>query len=223
MESRAKETAKKTAKKGKNGIVKLIFSRIFIFALLIFLQLLVLFYFFWHVNEQFKIFYDFIRIITVFLVLYIVNEKSSDPTMKMIWSIVILIIPIFGAFLYVAALFGGYIAITLLAGYVLLMESNEWLKKTAVKAVATLACFSFLSLLIGLIPVAVEVVTSVFIVFFNFFGKSIYPSVINTIFSVISQIISFLKDLVFAALIYKALNQGTVKLPVIDKLIDKYI
>ena len=100
MESRAKETAKKTAKKGKNGIVKLIFSRIFIFALLIFLQLLVLFYFFWHVNEQFKIFYDFIRIITVFLVLYIVNEKKSDPTMKMIWSIVILIIPIFGALLY---------------------------------------------------------------------------------------------------------------------------
>ena len=78
MESRAKETAKKTAKKGKNGIVKLIFSRIFIFALLIFLQLLVLFYFFWHVNEQFKIFYDFIRIITVFLVLYIVNEKKSE-------------------------------------------------------------------------------------------------------------------------------------------------
>lgn len=88
---------------------------------------------------------------------------------------------IFGAFLYVAALFGGYIAITLLAGYVLLMESNEWLKKTAVKAVATLACFSFLSLLIGLIPDAVEVVTGVFNVFFNFFGKSIYPSVINTI------------------------------------------
>lgn len=130
---------------------------------------------------------------------------------------------IFGAFLYVAALFGGYIAITLLAGYVLLMESNEWLKKTAVKAVATLACFSFLSLLIGLIPDAVEVVTGVFNVFFNFFGKSIYPSVINTIFSVISQIISFLKDLVFAVLIYKAFNQGTIKLPVIDKLIDKYI
>ena len=123
---------------------------------------------------------------------------------------------IFGAFLYVAALFGGYIAITLLAGYVLLMESNEWLKKTAVKAVATLACFSFLSLLIGLI-------TGVFNVFFNFFGNSIRFSIIDNIFSVISQIISFLKDLVFAALIYKALNQGTVKLPVIDKLIDKYI
>ena len=116
------------------------------------------------------------------------------------------------------------IAITLLAGICCFSwNPNEWLKKTAVKAVATLACFSFLSLLIGLIPDAVEVVTGVFNVFFNFFGKSIYPSVINTIFSVISQIISFLKDLVFAALIYKALNQGTVKLPVIDKLIDKYI
>ena len=74
---------------------------------------------------------------------------------------------IFGAFLYVAALFGGYIAITLLAGYVLLMESNEWLKKTAVKAVATLACFSFLSLLVGLIPDAVDVITGVFNVFFT--------------------------------------------------------
>ena len=75
MESRAKETAKKTAKKGKNGIVKLIFSRIFIFALLIFLQLLVLFYFFWHVNEQFKIFYDFIRIITVFWFFILLMKK----------------------------------------------------------------------------------------------------------------------------------------------------
>ena len=66
-------------------------------------------------------------------------------------------------------------------------------------------------------------ITGVFNVFFNFFGNSIHFSIIDNIFSVISQIISFLKDLVFAALIYKALNQGTVKLPVIDKLIDKYI
>ena len=88
---------------------------------------------------------------------------------------------IFGAFLYVAALFGGYIAITLLAGYVLLMESNEWLKKTAVKAVATLACFSFLSLLVGLIPDAVDVITEVFNVFFNFFGNSIHFSIIDNL------------------------------------------
>ena len=39
----------------------------------------------------------------------------------------------------------------------------------------------------------------------------------------ISQMVSLLKDLVFAVLIYKAFNQGTIKLPVIDKLIDKYI
>lgn len=130
---------------------------------------------------------------------------------------------LFGAFLYVAALFGGYIAVTLLAGYVLLMESNEWLKKTAVKAVATLACFSFLSLLVGLIPDAVDVITGVFNVFFNFFGNSIHFSFIDSIFGVISQIISFLKDVVFVVLIYKALNQGTIKLPVIDNLIDKYI
>lgn len=41
-----------------------------------------------------------------------------------------------GTMVYFAALFGGYTPVILLAGYVLLFEENEWLKKAAIKAVA---------------------------------------------------------------------------------------
>lgn len=126
---------------------------------------------------------------------------------------------VFGAFIYVAALFGGYVASILLVGYVMLMESNEWLKKTSVKALATLACFSFASLLIGVIPDALDWIASVI----NVFGANLYFSFINGIFNVILQFISLLKDVVFIVLIYKALNQGTLKLPVVDNLINKYM
>ena len=76
MESRAKETAKKTAKKGKMGLLSL-YSAVYLFLPCLFFCNFLYCSTFWHVNEQFKIFYDFIRIITVFLVLYIVNEKNQ--------------------------------------------------------------------------------------------------------------------------------------------------
>ncbi len=41
-----------------------------------------------------------------------------------------------GAAIYFMGLFSGYMVAVLLAGYVLLFEENEWLKKSAVKAIA---------------------------------------------------------------------------------------
>lgn len=43
-------------------------------------------------------------------------------------------IGLLGAGIFAAALFGGYVATIVLAGYVLLMETNEWLRRAAVKA-----------------------------------------------------------------------------------------
>ena len=41
-----------------------------------------------------------------------------------------------GAAIYFTGLFSGYLVAVLLAGYVLMFEENEWLRKNAVKAVA---------------------------------------------------------------------------------------
>lgn len=126
-------------------------------------------------------------------------------------------IGLMGAALYAAALFGGYVPAILLAGYVLLMEENEWLKRTAVKAVALLAGFSFLVYVINVIPDVVGWVLS----FINLFGTSLYLSELNAIFSVLTSAVSIAKDLVFLFLIVKSLKLATVKVPVVDPLVDK--
>lgn len=124
---------------------------------------------------------------------------------------------VFGAFVYAATFFGGYVAAILLAGYVLLVETNEWLKKASIKALATLVFFNFITFLVGLIPEVLNWVTSTI----NIFGTNLYFSLINDIFGAIGGVIGIVKDLVFAGLIYKALNQGTIKISVIDNLINR--
>ena len=126
---------------------------------------------------------------------------------------------LFGALVFAAALFGGYMSSIIILGYVLLFEANEWLKKSAVKAVATLVAFSFVTAVIGLVPDAINWVANVI----NTFGGNVHFEFINDVFSDIKGVISILKDLVFLGLIYKALNQGTIKLPVVDDLINKYM
>ncbi len=126
---------------------------------------------------------------------------------------------LFGALVFAAALFGGYMSSIIILGYVLLFEANEWLKKSAVKAVATLVAFSFVTAVIGLVPDAINWVANVI----NTFGGNVRFEFINDVFSDIKGVISILKDVVFLGLIYKALNQGTIKLPVVDDLINKYM
>lgn len=87
-------------KKGKNGIIKLIFSRIFLFALLILLQVLVFAMLILNVNENFQIVYKIINVLSLFVVVYIISERDTDPTMKLIWAVLIMAIPIFGTLLY---------------------------------------------------------------------------------------------------------------------------
>ena len=120
----------------------------------------------------------------------------------------------FGAFIFMAAGVGGFVPAVLLAGYVLLMESNEWLRKTAVKALATLAVCNFIILLVGVVPDALGAfytITNVRIAF------------LTDLFNGIVRILGILKDLAFLGLAFKALNQGTIKIPVVDGFVEKYM
>lgn len=57
-----------------------------------------------------------------------------------------------GAAIYFMGLFSGYLTVVLLIGYVLLFEENEWLRKSAVKAVALMVVFSLAAAVMNLIP-----------------------------------------------------------------------
>ena len=88
----------KTKNKGKKGIATFLFSRIFIFGLMIIIQIL----FFWAVAYNVVLDKSVSYVVTLLQVLsvvYIVSDKS-DPTMKLIWVIFIVVVPGFGFLMY---------------------------------------------------------------------------------------------------------------------------
>lgn len=122
-----------------------------------------------------------------------------------------------GAALYFLGLFSGYLAVIVLAGYVLLMEENVWLKKTAVKSVAMLMMFSLILFVVGLIPSLINFIDDVF----NIFGMSFHITFLTSIINMLRSGINLIQAVLFLILGLKALNQGTIAVPVIDKMVDK--
>jgi len=125
---------------------------------------------------------------------------------------------LFGAALYFTALFGGYTPVLLLAGYVLLFEENEWLRKTAVKAVALMICITFILTVIGLIPDLLSWINTVVYVFKGNFEYSVISNIIN----VFTKAIGIIRTCLFLLLGMKALNQGTIAVPFVDQIVNKY-
>lgn len=123
-----------------------------------------------------------------------------------------------GAATYLAAYFDGFFPVLVIAGYVLMFEENEWLRRTVVKAAAVMFCFSFLIALIGLLPDVLGIIGTTVAMFDGTFSYG----VVNSIVSIVYQILEIIRTCLFLMLGAKALNQGTVAVPFVDKLINKY-
>lgn len=123
------------------------------------------------------------------------------------------------AAIYFVAYFGGYVPAILMAGYVLIAEENQWLKRSAVKAVATLACFSALFAVIGLLPDALSWIGSLV----DLFNGSFSYSVVSKILSVITGALGIAKTVIFLMLGFKALTLSNVKVPFVDNFLNKYM
>ncbi len=86
-------------KKGQKGIIHAIFSRLGLIVLLLGIQVMYLF-------SMFQWFKDFLphiwggtALFTASMVLYLLNRRDLDPTSKITWLIVIMLLPVFGALL----------------------------------------------------------------------------------------------------------------------------
>ena len=124
-----------------------------------------------------------------------------------------------GAAIYLTGLFSGYVVAVLMAGYVLLFEETSWLRRSAVKAVSLMVFFSFITVLINLIPNAISSINYIA----SMFGSSFYAVFITNLVSAVTSIIDIIEKLLFIGLGVKALNQGTITAPVVDKLVSKYM
>ena len=123
-----------------------------------------------------------------------------------------------GAALYFMGLL-GIIPLVIIAGYVLLFEENEWLKKTAVKAVAVVVFFSILSSCVGLASNSTSFLNDTVLLF----NGTIDIAWLSRILSMCRTVLSFTQTLFLLMLGFKALNQGSVKLGPVDKTINKHM
>lgn len=109
-------------------------------------------------------------------------------------------------------------ALVLIAGYILILESNSWLKKCAVKALAIVIAFA-------LIPVALSFVTDIL----NFINSVIngfgghaalrWPLGIDNWINIAAN---FVEKALLVLLGFTALSQGTISTGPIDKMIDRH-
>ncbi len=86
-------------KKSQKGVWKMIFSRMSIILLLLFFNFGLLFAIFGWFEEFLPHFYGGTAVFTLFMVIYLINSRM-DPTAKITWLIVIMLLPVFGSLLY---------------------------------------------------------------------------------------------------------------------------
>lgn len=124
-----------------------------------------------------------------------------------------------GAITFFAGFFGGYLAAIVLAGYALLFEENAWLKRSVVKAVVLMVFFSVTVAIINVIPDLLEFVGNIASVFNGSFSIIKVNQVVNVVVSGLNLV----EKVLFLGLGVKALSQGTIVIPFIDKKVSKYI
>lgn len=124
-----------------------------------------------------------------------------------------------GAAIYFMGLFSGYLTVVLPIGYVLLFEENEWLRKSAVKAVALMVVFSLAAAVMNLIPNVIGVLDNLA----SIFGGSFHIGFLSSLVYAVTEALDILEKLLFMGLGVRALTQGTIAVPAVDGLINKYM
>ncbi len=123
-----------------------------------------------------------------------------------------------GALMFLICLLGGYVSAIVAAGYILLCEKDQWLKKTTIKALVLMIGFGLMLVLIGLIPETFNFIQSVA----ELFNGYLDVSVLYQFFNMISLLVGLVKKVVFVLLAWKALKMQTINVPVVDSLLKKY-
>ena len=126
-------------------------------------------------------------------------------------------IKLLGGALYFIALL-GMTPLLIAAGYALIMEENQWLKRVAVKAVGVVIFFTILSSTVGLLSSSTSFLNN-FILLFR--DRPLNLATIMRITSLLQNTISILQTLCLLLLGFRAMNMRDVGVGPVDGAINK--
>ncbi|BCN31435.1 hypothetical protein [Anaeromicropila herbilytica] len=121
-----------------------------------------------------------------------------------------------GAAVYFTGLI-SFIPLMLLAVYILFMEENEWLRKSAVKAVTIVVIYNLICVVFGLGDNIFDIINDIFYTL-HIDTTLDYPLYIDDI---AIKAAGFIENLLLVVLGLKAMAQGSFKVKAIDNIIDK--
>lgn len=120
------------------------------------------------------------------------------------------------AAVYFMAFFNSTV-MALMVGYILLFESDEWLRKSAVKAVVIVLVCAVVTSGVGALGNVFDALSSL-LNGFGIIARISFPFNLDT---VISYLVSIIKVILLIVLGFAAMSQGSVKIGFIDKIVDK--
>lgn len=125
-------------------------------------------------------------------------------------------IGLLGALMFMSGYF-GITAVLLVAGYILLREESKTLKKYAVGTIAVYLAFALLGMCMSLISNIFNMAN---------FGGWMYDTsmytIVNGFISTVNHIISIAKLVIYGLLAMLALFTKEVKIPLVDKFVEKH-
>lgn len=119
--------------------------------------------------------------------------------------------------LYFVGLF-NFLALLVASGYILLFETNQQLKRYAVKALCIVVGFALLSQVISLGSYLSNILSNAFV-----WPDLVSFSWLNRIVSILTGALRIVEVIVLLFLGFKALVHGDVKVSGIDDTIDKHL
>ncbi|MFR7992156.1 MAG: cardiolipin synthase [Lachnospiraceae bacterium] len=96
----SKEAGIRLLKQGKRGLFHMVFSRMGVIVLMLVTQVFAFFWMLQVFQEYLPHIYGGMAVLTALLVLYLINT-ASNPTVKISWLILLMIVPVFGVLMYV--------------------------------------------------------------------------------------------------------------------------
>ena len=124
-----------------------------------------------------------------------------------------------GSGMFGLLLCGGYVPALLLFLYIIFYEENEWIRRTGAEAIIVMTVFSFAEILIGFVPNVLGAIGDLT----EIFGASFNPVRLLALFNIITNVLNIAKIILFVKLMLDCLKQKELRIPVIGKLIDKYM
>lgn len=125
---------------------------------------------------------------------------------------------IVAAVMYLVALFGGgYLAPLVLAGYILLFEDLNFVRRAAVKSIALLLAVSLINFVVYLIPSFVEMIQHMLWIF----DENIDFSTLNNLCRFTMDLVYLAEKAMFVVLGVMALFRKSIDIKPLNKLADK--